>query len=95
MGALLWASNRRLFSVSRNLWNWVSSPFWKNLLEFRRERAAQNRLSESSYELLHGVSSGLLESYCKEREVKFEDFVVVEPSSEDLYEYPVLFFTGG
>jgi hypothetical protein len=75
--ALLFASNKRLFSMN-DLRN-------RSMLDFHP------RVSETSYEIKGSAFLGLVESYCRENEIPIRDFIVVRPSNDQLSTYQDIF----
>ena len=75
--ALLFASNKRLFSMN-DLRN-------RSMLDFH------HRVSETSYEIKGSVHLGVVESLCREIEIDVQDFIIVEPDYDQLSIYQDIF----
>jgi hypothetical protein len=75
--ALLFASNKRLFSMN-DLRN-------RSMLDFH------HRASETFYIAKGSVPLNLIESFCREMEIDFEDFIIVNPADCSLSLYGDIF----
>ena len=75
--ALLFASNRRLFSMSRGCQNMV------NVGRVKKEN--------QGFSYVGSVAEGEIRAYCDERAVELSDFMVFDVDRVDLYEFPILF----
>jgi len=73
--ALLFASNKRLFAISKNL--------QKLLLTKKNEK--------KGFEFAFSVSLGMLLAFCKERGIFLGDYLYLKIQLRDLYEFPLLF----
>jgi len=74
--ALLFASNKRMFSMSQNL---------MAMLNIRRNSTEQGWTFEGT------VDENTLEAFCREQNVSFGDIVKIEATTEMYYNYPMLF----
>jgi len=80
--ALLFASNKRLFSMNdmRN----------RSMLDFHH-RASAN--SERRYEIEGSIPLGVVEALCREIGIEIEDFILIEPNNVVLLLFPDVFGT--
>jgi hypothetical protein len=74
--ALLFASNKRMFSMSQNL---------MSMLNIKRSAREQGWTFQGT------VDESSVKAFCIEKEIEFEDFVRITVTTEMLYEYPLLF----
>jgi len=73
--ALLFASNKRMFSMSRGL---------------RDKLGVRHKIEKQGYAFRGTVEEGEVRAFCNEENLTYEDFVRVELSTEILYQYPLL-----
>ena len=74
--ALLFASNKRMFSMSRGL---------------RDKLNVNRRVEKQGYAFRGTVEESEVRAFCNEENLTYEDFVRVKLSTEILYQYPLLF----
>ena len=75
--ALLFASNKRLFSMN-DLRN-------RSMLDFH------HRASETSYEIIGSAPLGLVESFCRNIQIELLDFIIIRPADDLLATYQDVF----
>jgi hypothetical protein len=74
--ALLFASNKRMFSMSRGL---------------RDKLGVRCKIEKQGYAFSGTVEEGEVRAFCEEENVAYEDFIRAKLSTEILYRYPQLF----
>lgn len=74
--SLLFASNKRIFSMSQNL---------MAMLNIKRNRKEQGWTFKGT------VHENTVKAFCREKEIPFQDIIQVEVTTDMLYEYSMLF----
>ena len=74
--ALLFASNKRMFSMSQNL---------MAMLDVRRDRKSQGWTFQGT------VEESIVMAFCREENVVMSDLIKIEARTEVIYNYPLLF----
>ena len=74
--SLLFASNKRMFSMSQNL---------MAMLNIKRNRKEQGWMFEGT------VHKNAVKAFCREKGIPFQDIIQVGVTTDMLYEYPLLF----
>lgn len=73
---LLFASNKRMFSMSQNL---------MAMLDFRRDRKSQGWNFQGT------VEESIVMVFCREENIVISDLIKIEARTELLHKYPLLF----
>lgn len=78
-GALLFASNKRLFSISSGLRSFVE------------KKKIMPKPESEKYEYVGSCAEVELLQFCNEKGIKMRDFMLIEVEISDYYEFPLLF----
>lgn len=81
-GALLFASNKRLFSISGGLRSFVET---KNVVK---------KTEGEKYEYVGSCAEIELLDFCNEKGIELKDFMIITVKTSDYYEFPALFEVG-